>query len=141
MGRFILTYLCMLFLFSSCTKEKDRNSLNCNPFCEGEEWYVQEFSADPYPSFLPPEKSQIIAALEEELFFWKLIGNDTLTLNGKDNKSISFKCFTEGDTLMLTSHENQNTVKLIIRKKSSNCLNLKLIGLIHADIQLQKQSY
>lgn len=140
MGKFILKYLLILFLFSCSAGKKDARSLNCNPFCEGDEWHVQEFKADPYPTVIPFEKNQLISALEGELYFWRSVNKEMLILKGKDNHEITFKYDTNGDTLILSSNKNESLIKLIIKKESEASLNLELIGLFHADLRLQKQN-
>jgi hypothetical protein len=101
MGKFILIFLlsfCFI-LFLSCSDKK--NSQGCNPFCEGDQWYVKEFYADPYPSMIPFEENEFLSALEKEIIFWKRDG-ETLALVGNDKKEVTFGYKGGTDTLTIS---------------------------------------
>ncbi len=61
------------FLLLNCVDKKD--SVTCNPFCDGDEWYVYEFSVGAYPYTVPAEENQLVSFLENEMYLWKLEGN------------------------------------------------------------------
>ena len=137
MGRFILKYSLIFFLFllSSCNKK----SQICDIFCEGDEWYVEEFTADPYPAIVPFEKNHLMSALEDELYFWKVLNNDSVILSN-DNNEVAFKYSISGDTLVLLSNENESPIKLVIKEESEGTLHLNLIGLFRASLNLKRKN-
>jgi hypothetical protein len=137
MGKFILVFLLSFYfiLFLGCSDKK--NSQGCNPFCEGDQWYVKEFYADPYPSMIPFEENEFLSALEKDIIFWKRDG-DTLTLVGNDKKEVAFGYKGGTDTLTISAKGGQ-FYQILLRSKSDNQLHLELIGLYHANIYLEKQ--
>jgi len=139
MGGFILksSITLLFFLLLSCVNK--RESSNCNPFCEGDQWYVYKFSVGAYPNTVPAEENRLVSSLENEMYLWKL-GDDNLTLKGKDGKRVTFKYDGGTDTLTLSAEDGERR-KFIFKKKSVDDLHLEMVGTYHVDIYLKRLSH
>jgi hypothetical protein len=137
MRKLILKYsLLVSLLLFSCRNKKDEK---CAPFCNGDEWFVEEFRADPYPLILPLEKNQFLTALELEGFSWRLSEDEILTLSNNNRDKTVLKYEIIGDTLLLSTG-NKEVIKLVLREEAKKRLHLELIGLVHGHIYLQKKN-
>lgn len=139
MDKFILTsllsYTCLLF---SC------NSLElpiaqCHPFCEEEEWYVEEVKVDGCTLTFPSGRHPLISAMLDELYFWQLVSPDTLMLNSKARQQLRFRYERSGDTIMLASAD-EIPIKLVIIEEANSMLRLKTTDFPKIAISLQKRN-
>jgi len=137
MARFVLKCLVMIFFFSFLSCVDKKKSDTCYPFCEGDEWYLYEFEADPYPLTVPFEESRFLSALENELFLWKLEG-DNLTLKGKGGERVTFRYEGGGIDTLTLSVENGERRKFIVKETSADDLHLEMVGIYHVNVYLKK---
>jgi len=137
MGRFIFkSSLVLLLLLCSCTGANKKVS-GKNIFEMGDRWFVKDFSIEQYPTIVPFEKNALVDCLDQELFEWQITSKDTLLLKNGD-KQVLFRYTVNHDTISLLDKKN-NSFELVAKKISNNYMNIKLIGLWHANLNLQKR--
>jgi hypothetical protein len=91
-----------------------------------------------YPNTVPAEENRLVSSLENELYLWKLEG-DNLTLNGKGGERVAFKYEGGIDTLTLSA-ESGELRKFLFKERSVDSLHLEMVGIYYVDIYLKRQN-
>ncbi len=139
MGKQLLNAVLIFSIFTvyGCEEKESSKGNECNPFCKGEQWKVEEFSLNPYPAVVPFEKNKLVSALEDGLNIWESLGNDRITVFNSDrSKKVVFSSQVNIDTLNFTT--DQSTIKMVMEKESEKNIHLKMIGLFKGEIELKK---
>jgi hypothetical protein len=135
MNRFVLKCL-LVFSLVSCSEGLKRPA-GCAPFCNDGTWLVGDFIVTRFFCGVPYNDNQFDRLLINGLYT-RTVQGDTLILTTEDaQQSVKYVHRKDYDTLLLAS--SIDSARFVVKEVSVDTIQLELQGLLYADISLVRQ--
>ena len=135
MNRFVVKWM-LVFSLVSCS-EKPKPPPVCAPFCDDGVWAVEDYVVTRFFCGVPRDDNQFDSLLINGLQTWAVQGDTLILTTGDAQQSVKYVHRKDRDTLLLASRID--SAHFVVKQMSDGKIQLELWGLLYADISLVRQ--